>query len=81
MGEIAAVMKLRHFYDIFTTVFIKNLVSETHRKNKNLENRIVKQVSRFFFGVDKRDRTADLLNAIQALSQLSYTPEDIHILH
>ena len=23
---------------------------------------------------DKRDRTADLLNAIQALSQLSYTP-------
>ena len=31
------------------------------------------------FGGDKRDRTADLLNAIQALSQLSYTPtsEDI----
>ena len=34
----------------------------------------------FFFkycclGGDKRDRTADLLNAIQALSQLSYTPE------
>ena len=28
-----------------------------------------------FFGGDKRDRTADLLNAIQALSQLSYTPE------
>ena len=27
------------------------------------------------FGGDKRDRTADLLNAIQALSQLSYTPE------
>ena len=26
-------------------------------------------------GGDKRDRTADLLNAIQALSQLSYTPE------
>ena len=26
------------------------------------------------FGGDKRDRTADLLNAIQALSQLSYTP-------
>ena len=24
---------------------------------------------------DKRDRTADLLNAIQALSQLSYTPK------
>ena len=28
----------------------------------------------FIFGGDKRDRTADLLNAIQALSQLSYTP-------
>ena len=27
-----------------------------------------------FDGGDKRDRTADLLNAIQALSQLSYTP-------
>ena len=27
-------------------------------------------------GGDKRDRTADLLNAIQALSQLSYTPVD-----
>ena len=26
------------------------------------------------YGGDKRDRTADLLNAIQALSQLSYTP-------
>ena len=28
-------------------------------------------------GGDKRDRTADLLNAIQALSQLSYTPTSI----
>ena len=27
-----------------------------------------------FFGGAKRDRTADLLNAIQALSQLSYSP-------
>ena len=26
------------------------------------------------FGGDKRDRTADLLNAIQVLSQLIYTP-------
>ena len=30
---------------------------------------------RFLSGGDKRDRTADLLNAIQALSQLSYTPK------
>ncbi len=27
-----------------------------------------------FFGGDKQDRTADLLHAMQALSQLSYTP-------
>jgi hypothetical protein len=27
------------------------------------------------FGGAKRDRTVDLLNAIQALSQLSYSPE------
>ena len=34
-----------------------------------------KRVCRFSCcGGDKRDRTADLLNAIQALSQLSYTP-------
>jgi hypothetical protein len=28
-----------------------------------------------FYGGGKRDRTADLLHAMQALSQLSYTPE------
>ena len=33
------------------------------------------------FGGDKRDRTADLLNAIQALSQLSYTPEQMISYH
>ena len=33
--------------------------------------------SRFPSGGDKRDRTADLLNAIQALSQLSYTPMSV----
>ncbi len=30
--------------------------------------------SGFGVGGDKRDRTADLLHAMQALSQLSYTP-------
>src|ERR1700754_4930623 len=30
--------------------------------------------STHFFGGGKRDRTADLLHAMQALSQLSYTP-------
>ena len=29
---------------------------------------------RYFFGGDGEDRTLDLLNAIQALSQLSYAP-------
>jgi hypothetical protein len=29
----------------------------------------------YCFGGDKRDRTADLLHAMQALSQLSYTPK------
>ena len=38
-----------------------------HSKKKNLETFVV---SRFFCGGDKRDRTADLLNAIQALSRL-----------
>ncbi|MBP2628903.1 MAG: hypothetical protein H6Q68_3614, partial [Firmicutes bacterium] len=31
-------------------------------------------------GGDKRDRTADLLNAIQALSQLSYTPTLLNVM-
>ena len=38
------------------------------------EKRTSKWMS-FSCGGDKRDRTADLLNAIQALSQLSYTPK------
>ena len=32
------------------------------------------------FGGGKRDRTADLLHAMQALSQLSYTPEKSKII-
>jgi hypothetical protein len=31
-------------------------------------------ITSLFFGGGKRDRTADLLHAMQALSQLSYTP-------
>ena len=34
----------------------------------------------FSFSGDGGDRTHDLLNAIQALSQLSYTPEDSNII-
>ena len=36
-------------------------------------SKVLQSIS-FEDGGDKRDRTADLLNAIQALSQLSYTP-------
>ena len=41
---------------------------------ENKEKVLKTGVFRTFCGGDKRDRTADLLNAIQALSQLSYTP-------
>ena len=39
------------------------------------EKRTVTTVRFFEFGGDNRDRTDDLLNAIQALSQLSYIPK------
>ena len=35
---------------------------------------LVNSVSVFLSGGDKEDRTPDLLHAMQALSQLSYTP-------
>ena len=48
---------------------------------KNGENVLSKKINKNHGGV-KRDRTADLLNAIQALSQLSYNPnKDFVILH
>ena len=54
-------------------------VRKTPRKplKPNFYKRKSPETLRFrdFFGGDKRDRTADLLNAIQALSQLSYTPK------
>ena len=55
---------------VFTKTRLSNDAKSYQNKGKSTE------ISRFqcFFGGDKRDRTADLLNAIQALSQLSYTP-------
>ena len=55
---------------VFTEMRLSNGAKSYQNKGKSTE------ISRFqcFFGGDKRDRTADLLNAIQALSQLSYTP-------
>jgi hypothetical protein len=53
----------------------------TFGKEKTLKSDDFKVFSSLFraFGGDKRDRTADLLNAIQALSQLSYTPKFLRI--
>lgn len=42
---------------------------------KALEMRESKAFHTTLFGGDNRDRTDDLLNAIQALSQLSYIPK------
>ena len=54
-------MKIPHFY-IF-------------QNKKRLKAVVSSLFSLSGVGGDKRDRTADLLNAIQALSQLSYTPK------
>ena len=45
-----------------------------YKKEKHLTKYQVLSLACVIGGGDKRDRTADLLNAIQALSQLSYTP-------
>ena len=44
-------------------------------KSKKMNTEKVQCSCGFISGGDKRDRTADLLNAIQALSHLSYTPK------
>ena len=41
---------------------------------KNAKKPQGKSLAVFLYGGDKRNRTAGLLNAIQALSHLSYTP-------
>ena len=56
----------------------KQEVSVSNPQNKKPcsdEQDIYNKITQYtVYGGDKRDRTADLLNAIQALSQLSYTP-------
>jgi hypothetical protein len=49
------------------------LTEKSIRKILSLEPRTTANFSAF--GGGKRDRTADLLHAMQALSQLSYTPD------
>ena len=53
--------------NINTGIYRTYLITKQRKTSKILR-------FRKFSGGDKRDRTADLLNAIQALSQLSYTP-------
>ena len=53
-------------------------INKTHVSRKRKLVLLRERVFRYTllsYGGDKRDRTADLLNAIQALSQLSYTPK------
>ena len=56
-----------HLLQNRTLLFVANRVNDTKKGLRKLRNPLN-------FGGAKRDRTADLLNAIQALSQLSYGP-------
>src|SRR5690625_5699267 len=51
-------------------------------KEKNYYNKTKRtcQAILVLFGGGKRDRTADLLHAMQALSQLSYTPHAVLVI-
>jgi hypothetical protein len=60
------------FTQVLEGVLEKMCFIIVHKKIKSPET---VEFQGFSFGGDKRDRTADLLNAIQALSQLSYTPK------
>ena len=45
------------------------------------QTRALHRAEQIFIGGGKRDRTADLLHAMQALSQLSYTPGESRALY
>ena len=65
-----------HFHSTFPAKATKLEIPHfrTLGNKKRLETEVSSLFSLSRVGGDKRDRTADLLNAIQALSQLSYTP-------
>ncbi len=63
---------------MFNRVLLCLLLHSKKQKKKPCKAAKQAILQGFLFGGDKRDRTADLLNAIQALSQLSYTPIYIH---
>ena len=50
-------------------------------KNINKKKNTQQKTVYFNGGGDSRDRTGDLLNAIKALYQLSYTPKDLVLWH
>lgn len=72
MGSIYAQTEIRLFP-------CKGMESGRYSNTAEIKNKIKKHipfmVCAFLFGGGKRDRTADLLHAMQALYQLSYTPE------
>ena len=76
MGQKCSAEKIKKFRGQNGIVNSKQK-SEKNREKvlKSHDFRTFHAEPNFCFGGDKRDRTADLLNAIQALSQLSYTPE------
>src|SRR5690606_13378892 len=59
---------------------VRAVLQRRHRSRENRQNNLsIQDVRKYFrqkesFGGAKRDRTADLLHAMQALSQLSYGP-------
>ena len=83
---VTSLLLARNFLLAFTVQFSRCRCSdlfqdqiETFHFHKTLQSKLEVFFAYFLFqkkvsGGDKRDRTADLLNAIQALSQLSYTP-------
>ena len=68
-----------HFHSTFPAKTAKLEIPHfrTLGNKKRLETVVSSLFSLSRVGGDKRDRTADLLNAIQALSQLSYTPKRV----
>lgn len=74
MGSISAQTEIRLFS-------CKRMESGGYSDTVEIKNKIKKahtfMVCAFLFGGGKRDRTADLLHAMQALYQLSYTPENL----
>ena len=68
MGSISAQTEIR-----FSPC--KGMESGGYSNTAEIKKHIPFMVCAFLFGGGKRDRTADLLHAMQALYQLSYTPE------